>query len=1221
MNRITTRKWLEIVRFELVFQLRRKSTWFFFGLFLIPLIGVSTEQLTDVNREILFNSPLLRAQNSVLMGIVALLALAAVPGDAATRDAQTRLEPLMHAAPVGRPAYVGGRFVGAFTVAALLLAVVPLVHILVPLFNAAPQPELVGPFRPTAYLESYFLLILPNAFVAMALMFALAMLVRHTAGSYAVVALVFAGAQGGIFIAEDLGRWNLANVLDSTGIAALEMMSRTWSPGELNERLIGSDGGLLLNRLLWIAIAFLVLALTCRRFDFGGDAGAVPWWRRRRLRGSGSGLVDATAAAGSRAGAAGNPAGAAAARSAPLAAPRAPRDFGAAGRMRQILTIARDSLREVATGWIWLVLPFLALEVTGNLGALERMGAGTQVLPTTGLVLAPAADLPPPVVLAIIMFPVLLAGEVIWRERDANLQALADTAPVPDGVWFVGKLVGLWLVFVALQALVMLAGVLTQVLSGWYDFEPALYFQVLGLRLVDALVFALFALSVHVLVNQKHVGHLFVFLLVAGPHLLAELLRIEHPLLILGYEPGWRYSAISGFDPLLGPVLWFDLYWAAWTLLLALVARLFWVRGVERGIGVRLRIARRRFTGLTARAATAALALALLVGGFLFFNTNVLNAYESSDEGLWRQAAYERSYRRYRNAPQPEIAATELNVEIYPDRHAADVRGAHLLVNRTAQPIDTIHVAVSSEVETGEIDFGRPARAALVDDYLGHRIYVLEEPLPPGDSLRMSWQVRHQPRGFPARGISTAVVGNGSFIQMPAWVPLIGYQPRRELVSPGERRERGLPARPAVPSLDDVEARLETAGTAGIDVDVTIGTAADQIAVGPGELRGTWEQDGRRYFHYVTFTPIGNEYAIFSAAYAVREARWGDAVLEVFHDPAHDHNVERMIRSMEASLEQFTERFGPYPYKVLRMIEYPSAGGSLHAAAAAVWYRELFSLFDPEHERRRIDMPFAVTAHEVAHQFQPASASVEGRALLSESFAWYAAMGVIEQEYGAEHLERFLSFMRESFRNPRSRADVPLLRASDFFLAYRKGPFAMYALREYVGQENVDLAWRRLRERHASREPPLATSLDLYRELRAVTPDSLQYLLADLLERNTFWELQAGEASARQTANGQWEVTLDVVARKVAVDTEGVETEIPMDDLIEIGVFAPSEAGEAPGSPRHLAMHRIRTGPQTITITVPERPARAGIDPRHLLIDVAPADNIVDVPDPLPSRR
>jgi hypothetical protein len=397
-----------------------------------------------------------------------------------------------------------------------------------------------------------------------------------------------------------------------------------------------------------------------------------------------------------------------------------------------------------------------------------------------------------------------------------------------------------------------------------------------------------------------------------------------------------------------------------------------------------------------------------------------------------------------------------------------------------------------------------------------------------------------------------------------------------------------------------------------IHLTATIGTAADQTAVAPGNLVRTWLQDDRRYARYETTAPIGNGYAIFSADYAVDRARWGDVDVEVFHHPAHDTNVPRMIRGMEASLEQLTERFGPFPYEVIRMVEYPAEGGSLHAASATVWYREMFSLFDAERDPRRIDMPFAVTAHEVAHQFQPVPARMEGRALLSESFAWYAAMGVIEEEYGAGHLQRFLGFMRRSYLTPRSRADVPLLRANDSFLGYRKGPFAMYALREYVGQEQVDLAWRRLRERHASHEPPFATSLDLYRELRAVTPDSLHALLGDLLERNTFWELTTERATAEPTSGGEWQVTLEVEAHKAVVDTVGVETDLPMDDWVEIGVYAPAEDREE-GEPLYLAMHRIRSGPQTITITVPSRPARAGIDPRHLLIDVQPGDNVVDI--------
>jgi hypothetical protein len=724
-------------------------------------------------------------------------------------------------------------------------------------------------------------------------------------------------------------------------------------------------------------------------------------------------------------------------------------------------------------------------------------------------------------------------------------------------------------------------------------------------------------------VNQKHVGHLLVLLLVIGARLTAELLRIEHPLLILGYEPSWRHSPISGFGPFLAPLLWFDLYWAAWAVVLALVARLFWVRGVGRGMGDRVLIARSRFTGRMAGAAAGALTVVLIVGGFVFYNTNILNAYRTSDERAQEQAEYERRYGRYHGAPQPHMTATELNIEIHPDRREADVRGVHLLENGTDLPLDTIHVAVSLAVETHVIEFDRPARTALVDDELGHRVYVLEEPLQPGDSLRLEWEVRHAPRGFPATGISTAVVGNGSFFVMEDWMPLIGYQLGRQLIDPAVRREHGLPPWAPFPSLDDPRAPNDRYGMEQIDLGVTVGTAADQLGVAAGRLVRTWTQDGRRYARYETNAPIGNGYAVFSADYAVSRGRWGDVAVEVLHHPAHDANVPRMIRGMEASLDQLTERFGPFPYDVIRMVEYPAEGGSLHAASATIWYRELFSLFDPDRDRRRFDLPFAVVAHEVAHQFQPVPARMEGRALLSESFAWYAAMGVIEEEHGTEHLERLLEFMRRSYLTPRSRADVPLLRANDSFLGYRKGPFAMYALREYVGQERVDLAWRRLRERHASHERPFATSLDLYRELREVTPDSLHTLLGDLLERNTFWELTTERATAEPTSDGAWWVRLEVEAHKVVVDTMGTETDMPMDDLVEIGVYAPAEAGEEAGDAGdllYLAMHRIRIGPQTITITVPARPARAGIDPRHLLIDVQPSDNVVDIPEPTPAR-
>ncbi len=151
-----------------------------------------------------------------------------------------------------------------------------------------------------------------------------------------------------------------------------------------------------------------------------------------------------------------------------------------------------------------------------------------------------------------------------------------------------------------------------------------------------------------------------------------------------------------------------------------------------------------------------------------------------------------------------------------------------------------------------------------------------------------------------------------------------------------------------------------------------------------------------------------------------------------------------------------------------------------------------------------------VVAHGVARGWwgmQVAPAEVEGSGLLDVSLETYSAMRVVEEALGPEHLRRYLLSMREGLGPPRIRAAPPLLRATDSFSYSRKGPFALYAMREYIGKDRVDDALRSLLKKHGSGAPPLPTSLDLYRELQAVTPDSYQYLLRDLFEKNTFWEL------------------------------------------------------------------------------------------------------------------
>jgi ABC-type transport system involved in multi-copper enzyme maturation permease subunit len=1194
-------KFREIFRFEFAYQLRSVSIWLYFAILTVVAFLFITENYSYDARdgEFFVNAPVIIANVMVFGSLLMLLMTALVAGDAAARDVETRMHSLMYTAPVSKAEHLGGRFLAAFFLNALLLLALP-AGILLALRFAGLEPEILGPFNPASYLSTYFFIALPNAFVGTALQFSFATLTRRATGSYLGSMLLFVTSY---IVSPVLFMLNpeLARLVDPIGSVGIQEMTDVWTPIEKSTRLVALEGLFLWNRLLWLGIALGTLAFTYLRFSLIQHTASIWWSRIKRL-------TDAPSA---------STAGISIAERTPVSILQVSRTFGFATRLLQTLAITRESFRTIARSRnVLVILTAIALLLVVLL-PLNMKHMGVPFFPRTEYVVtfltAPLTDPQTPWVIIPLLI-IFWAGELTWGEREAGISEIAAAAPVPEWVLFLGKFLGLSLMLIVWMALLAIAGVLAQAVMNYNNFEIGLYLKILfGLQLLKYLLFGCLAFALQVLVNQKHLGYL-ASLVAYGFIAFASGLGIEHHLLVYSSSPNWSYTDMRGFGSSLEPWLWFKLNWAAWALLLAVTANLFWVRSRESSFKSRFQLARSRFSGSTARIGAAALLIMMSAGCFIFYNTNILNEYQTASEMMQRRAEYERLYGQYENIPQPRLTGTNLHVEIYPDKSAVDIRGTHRLVNNSATAINSIHLATSPEVETGEMSFDRPATLNLADEELNHRIYTFNEPLQSGDSMNLNFDVHYKSQGFRNNEAEFSVAANGSYFKNLNWLPAVGYQPNRELNSAGDRRAHGLAPRPTFPTLDDVEARGLRSGGERIAFEAVVGTSENQTAVALGTLRGTWTEEGRRYFRYSTDAPVENEYSFFSAEYAVHESRWNDVAIQVYHHPEHAGNVERMAESVRASLDYYTKQFGSYPYSYLRFIERPGPGIGMHSDSTTIDYSEGSSRFNPDDDPREFDFVSAVVAHEVAHQWwggsQLTPAYVEGAPLLSESLAWYSVMGVINQARGHDQQNRFLGFMRETYETPRSRAADPLLRASGWFLGYRKGPLALHALSEYIGEERVTLALRRMLEKHGSGEPPLPTSLDLYRELQAVTPDSHQYLLHDLFETNTFWELKTEQATAVQIKADTWQVTLDVEARKVAVDEKGVETEVPMNDWVEIGFFAPAEKGEEAGKPLYLQMHRINSGIQTITVEMPTKPERAGIDPRYLLIDVKTDNNV-----------
>ena len=1194
-------KLLAIFRFELAYQARRVWPWLIFAVLLMVafLLARDTAVADAMYEELFVNSPFSVAIVTVVCGILWLLLAAAVAGEAAARDVATGMHPLIYTAPVSRAEYLGGRFLAALALNALTLLAVQ-AGILLAVYSPGVPDEVIGPFRPAAHLTAFAYISLPNAFVATAIQFLLAARTGRPMASYlGSLFLVFMG----FFVASLLlFERGLGTLLDPIGIRFIvEDVAHAWTPIERHRRLLALEGALLANRLLWLAVGAAALAFTYARFRFAHRVARTwPWRRSRRL--------DARAP---------TPAGIGVTASVPVAVPRVARTFGPRLEARKTLAIARDSFRAIAMSWVGLAF-LVGIPLLATIVVLDQMMAlGTPLVPTTARVIREltgglSAELAaePGRWVIVPLFTVFFAGELVWRERDAGVAELTGAMPGSEWAPFLGKLLGLGVVLALFMSCLTMAGMLAQAILGHREFEIALYLKtLLGLQLAEYLLFAVVALAVHVLVDGKYTGHLVAIVAYAFVAVLAGVLGMEHNLLVYGDGPGWSYTEMRGFGVSLGPWAWFKLYWAAWALLLAVSARLLWVRGRESGVRARLRVARDRFTGATAATAAIAIALVVSLGGFIFYNTNVLNEHRSSsDIAEWR-AEYERRYGRFESVAQPDLAEAKLRVELHPRRRAAEIRGTYRLMNRSGVAIDSIHVATSTRgAETRAVGFDRASALVADDEEHGHRIYALATPLRPGDTLRLDFDVRVERRGFGNRGVDPSVQPNGSYFTNAAWLPAIGYQRFRALLAPAERRTHGLAPRPLLASLYDEEGRAVGERGGGIAFEAVVGTDRDLVAVAPGALRRTWTEAGRRYFHYATDAPIGDEWAFFSARYAVREGTWEDrarsgrrVVVRMYHHPGHTAHLDRMMRSVRASLDHYTEQFGPYPYGHLSVVERPGAPATgMHADAGMISHGEGVPFWHPRDERS-FDLPYAVMAHEMAHQWTLPYALVEGMPFLGEGLAWYFGMQLVRASRGDAQLRHLLAFMRQPYPYPPIRRGEPLLRALDPYLAYRKGPMAMFALSEYAGRDRVNGALRRLIERHRAAGAPRVTTLDLYRELQAALPDSLRPLLHDLFEVNAFWQLATQRVTAERASDGRWRVTLAVRARKVVYDSAGVETEAPMDQWVPVGVFGAGEAGDELGAPLYLRMHRVRSGGQTITVTVPREPVLAGIDPYHLL--------------------
>jgi len=1184
------------IKHELKYWLSSPMVWIFLIINSLMIFGAVSSDNVMVGGStgsVHKNAPYVIQNYYGVMSLICLLMTTAFMNATANRDFHFNMYQMVFSSPIKKRDYYFGKFIGAALISIIPLLGVSIGSLIGPLMPWI-EPQRYGGVFWSGHFMGLISLGIPNIIIAGVMLYALAIIFRSNIVSFigAMLILVLYAVSAGF--TQDIEKEWLASIIDPFGFRPLGILSKYMTVDEKNTQAIALAGPFLINCLIWLAISVVILLAAYFRFSFN----------TKNVRAKKEKKTKATEIIQNVANIDINP------------------KFANVFSFKTLWFLTKFETKSIIKNPTFIIIVVIGLaNLVGSLTSFTgRYGADQY--PVTYDVIDAIRGAFYLFIIGIITF---YSGVLVWKERDYKVHEIQDTSPIKTGLLFTSKLIAMFISIEIVLILSILTGIIAQTLFGYTTFQLDVYAK--SLLVLDFLSFAylvVIALFFHYIINNRYIAYFAFVAFIILNQFIWRIFEVNSNMLVFGGTPSVTYSDMNGYGPFVPSLVWFNLYWTIACSIICLIVFAFYLRGRETGIKQRLRNAYTLIGKNRLYLAGVVLAF-LLCSSFVFYNTKVLNTYDSPKETENKQVDYEKTYKKYQNRVNPRYYKFNYTIDIFPYQRNMNVHIDAWAKNISTEPITELHFTLPLTSDSIVVTIEN-SKLKLRDDRLHYRIYSLNNPLNPGDSILIKTDITKITKGFENEVSFKQLTQNGTFFNSTDVLPGFGYNAEMEISDKNKRIKLKLPKRERLPLLDENDLKSRKDPYIKLDADwveltTTISTSPDQIAVAPGSLIKSWEKDGRKYFTYQLDHPSLNFYSFISARYEVARKKWNGIDVEVYYAKQHEYNVPNMLKSLEKSLEYYIKNFGPYYHKQVRIIEFPRYAGFAQAFPGTMPYSESIGFIADLRDVTKddIDQVYYVVAHEMAHQYwahQMCGAYMQGSEMMSESFSQYSALMVMEKEYGKDKMKKFLKYEMDGYLRGRStefEAERPLMRTeSQGYIHYQKGSVAMYYLKEMIGEDKLNEALRSLIDTFAYKQPPYPTSWKAIRAFRKVTPDSLQYLITDLFENITLFSNRMLEANYKKIGS-KYEITLKTTSEKFTADTLGKETLVPIADYIDVGIFAEPTNKKNLGKALILKRLKITKKENTFTFLTDEKPYQAGIDPYNYLIDRMPDDNLKTV--------
>ncbi|MEO8933042.1 MAG: M1 family aminopeptidase, partial [Xanthomarina sp.] len=1175
-------------------------------MFIIPLLlSVFADSVTAQYT----NSPNAIAGILGGMSIISLFFYAAIMGVPVYRDEEHKTAQTYFTFPISEKNYILGRFFGSFTIVTVMNMAAVLGAIIgfsVGAYLDRPDYGTYTSFNFSSYALPFLYLLTFNAFFIGSLFFCLMTFFKRMSILYlgGIIILILTTISGQLLSNLDT-EW-LSVYLDPFGETALGYIGKYWTIDELNYTQLALSGKFALNRLLWLGLAFLIFFFTLFKFSYKGFLTSS---KKKTTKESKEAYV---------------PSG---------VIPNIVQQFNSKARRENLWSLSQIEFLSIIKETVFVILIVIGIIVAGFVAYQSNQIYGTPSLPLTRYMVAQISG---GLSLFSIIILIIYAGEAVHRTRQNKTFEFYDALPVSNITLYLSKIISLIGVSIVLTLLNVVIGMLYQTFNGYFNYE-------LGMSLTynfttifpTYFMTVLLAFFIHVLVNNKFLGHFLVIIIYIGmPIILTLAFKTSNPLLVFGGTTGGFLSDLNGFGHYLYGKFWLNLYWILFTCILATIGIVFWNRGFISSAKERLYIAKNRFNGKTLGVLLFFMVAFVSVGAYSYYNIKVLNQLEDGNYNEKLSADAEKKYGKYIDKPHIQIIDLKAFIDIFPEDRRVNAKGEFKVTNKFEVPIDTLLMEIQFPIAdtkiTKVIYNGTELKPFLEDNEYRLFIYKLPTSLQPNDVASLVIETQAITHGF-STDSETDILTNGTFFR-DAIFPSFHYE--RGLIENGVRKKYGLEELDFLfaPRTDSLALKKNLFNEDGdyLNFEAVLSTSKGQIAVAPGTLTKQWEENNRSYFHYKLKEKTDYFFSFVSAAYDIEKDVWiapsGKKVaIEIYHSPKHKRNLEHFIKGIKIALDYNSKNFLEYPHSVIRIIEFPAHSTFAQSFATTIPYSENFGFTADFSKADSYNYAFRITSHEVAHQWwghivTPSKTS--GANIISETLSEYASLMTMKQEYGENgiksflknSLDTYLAGRKFSFKPERTLLDVE----TGQYIWYEKGSMVMYDLQDTMGEDVLNQGLRNFMEEFKyNNKGYYPTSEDLYEAIYAVTPDSLKYKVEDGFKKIVLYENRVMNAKTKALDNGKWETTFTVNSKKIYYDDKGKEDKVDdKKNLVDVGLFGEDVVNDDKvtiKNPLYFKLMWLEPGDNTFTIITNEKPLKAGIDPYNKLIDRNSDDNLKTV--------